>query len=272
MKLSVLITHFKTPDLLRLCLNSINSTTANLEKEIIVLDSAADSETEEWLINDFPAAKYRAFKKNLGYAKMINIGLTQARGDFILILNADLIVEKGAIEKMLDFMLVNTRVGLVAPRLLNFNGTVQDSCFRWHHWLTVIYRRTWLGLTRRGKRELERFIIKISDSAASQAVDWVLGAAMLVRQSAVTQVGLMDERFFLYFEDTDWCRRFWLADWQVVYLTEALMHHYHGRLSKRTSGLADIFFNRYTWIHIVSALKYFWKYRGQSLSGLGKKQ
>jgi hypothetical protein len=127
--------------------------------------------------------------------------------------------------------------------------------------LTVIYRRTFLGKTGPGKKELARFSMKDRVGQGAGAVDWVLGAAMLVRRAAVKEVGLMDERFFMYFEDTDWCRRFWEKGWSVIYLPEATMHHYHGRLSRKTGGLADLFFNKYTWIHISSAVKYFWKWR-----------
>lgn len=91
-------------------------------------------------------------------------------------------------------------------------------------------------------------------------VDWVLGSAFLVRASASKIVGSMDSRFFMYFEDVDWCRRFWQAGFRIVYLPEAKIYHYHLRVSKKTGGLRDLFSNKYTWIHIVSAVKYYWKY------------
>jgi N-acetylglucosaminyl-diphospho-decaprenol L-rhamnosyltransferase len=79
-------------------------------------------------------------------------------------------------------------------------------------------------------------------------------------------VGPMDERFFMYFEDVDWCRRFWQAGYRIVYLPQAKIYHYHLRVSKKTGGLADLFINKYTWIHIVSAIKYFLKYKGSLMS------
>jgi len=155
---------------------------------------------------------------------------------------------------------------LLGPQLLNFNGTIQESCFRFHKPLTIVCRRTLLGRTSWGKKELARFAMEDFDRQSDKEVDWLLGAALMLRRQALNDVGPMDERFFLYFEDTDWCRRFWDKGWGVVYWPSAKMHHYHGRSSKRTSGVADLFFNKYTWIHISSAIKYFWKWRRDQLT------
>jgi GT2 family glycosyltransferase len=98
------------------------------------------------------------------------------------------------------------------------------------------------------------------DHSATADVDWLLGAVLMVRRSALEKVGLLDERFFLYFEDTDWCRRFWAAGFRVVYCTEATMVHYHERLSAQGSWFLSPF-RRSTRIHISSAVKYFSKWR-----------
>ncbi len=211
--------------------------------------------------NDWPEVKFSLFKKNTGYANIVNVGLQKASGDYLLVLNADIIVEKDSLKKMMEYLSVNQKVGLLGPQLLNFNGTIQESCFRFHRLLTIVYRRTFLGKTGWGKKELDRFEMKDFDHRSIREVDWLLGAAMMLKRQALKEVGFMDERFFLYFEDTDWCLRFWKKGWSVVYFPEAGMHHYHGRLSKKTRGVADLFFNKYTWIHIFSAMKYFWKYR-----------
>lgn len=265
MKLSVIITHHKTPELLSLCLRSIAEACREVPHEILVLDSEGQDETEEMVKNDWPEIRFFSFKKNTGYAKIVNVGLRESSGEYRLILNADILAAGDSVKKMIEYLEQQAKVGLVAPQLLNFNGTVQDSCFRFHRVLTVIYRRTFLGQTGPGEKELARFAMKDFDGQSVREVDWFLGAAMMVRSTALKDVGLMDERFFLYFEDTDWCRRFWEKGWSVVYNPEARMHHYHGRLSKKTGGLADLFFNKYTWIHISSAIKYFWKYRARKL-------
>jgi len=261
MKLSVIITNYKTPELLKLCLKSVKSAAADLEYEIIILDSEVDDEENGPIKEEFNETKYLPFKKNVGYAKLVNEGLKEARGEYLLILNADMVLEKDAVEKMIGYLEKETSAGILGPKLLNFNGSTQDSCFRFYKFSTVFSRRTIWGETSWGGRELERFLMRDFNHREIREVDWLLGAALMVRQKAFQEVGPMDERFFLYFEDVDWCRRFKEKDWKVIYFPEARMNHYHGRQSRKSGGLRDLFFNKYVWIHIWSALKYFWKYR-----------
>lgn len=266
MLLSIIVTNHQTPELLKLCLESIKMAAAGLDYEIIVVDSEAQDATAE-IIGEYICDQHInliSFKKNQGYAKLVNAGLLKARGEYIIILNADLILFSDSLQKMIECLESDSKIGILGPKLLNFNGTVQDSCFRFYRPLTVLYRRTFLGKTKKGKADLDRFLMRDFDRASICDVDWLLGAALMVRSKAFDGVGLMDEKFFLYFEDVDWCRRFARAGWRVVYYPEAKMHHYHGRISKKSGGISDIFFNKYTWIHLASAIKYFWKYRNQN--------
>jgi len=262
MKLSIIVTHYKTPELLKLCLGSLVEASVGIETEIFVLDSESQDETEAMVKHDFSSVSFIPFKKNTGYAKIVNAGLGKAQGDFLLVLNADIIVAKDALSKMIEYLDQNSEIGVLGPQLLNFNNTVQASYFRFHRPMTIFYRRTWLGRLPWGKKELAKFEMKEVDKSKIFESDWILGAALMIKKEALAQVGLMDERFFMYFEDTDWCRRFWKKKWKVVYFPEAKMHHYHGRASKKSNALSDVFINKYLWIHMSSALKYFWKWRG----------
>lgn len=150
---------------------------------------------------------------------------------------------------------------MVGPQLLSLDGSIQDSCLRFFGPLTILARRTIFGRTRTGKKLLDNFVMRDYDHQAPRQADWMLGSALLVSRTAVERVGLMDDRFFMYFEDVDWCRRFWQAGYKVVYLPGAKMFHYHLRVSKKVGGVFDLFINKYTWIHIVSAVKYYTKYK-----------
>ncbi len=260
MKLSVIVTNYKTPELLKLCLKSVKNAVQDFPSEIIVLDSEAETETGEMIKEEFKELRYFPFIRNTGYAKLVNVGLKESSGEYILVLNADIIVEKESVKKMLEYFEKNPRVGILGPQLLNFNGSVQDSCFRFYCFKTILCRRTILGKTKWGRKELDRFLMHDFDHKHTCEVDWLLGAALMLRHQALEEVGPMDERFFLYFEDVDWCRRFKEKGWNVIYFPEAKIHHYHSRVSRRRGGMADLFFNKYAWIHITSALKYFWKY------------
>lgn len=260
MSLSVIITHHQTPELLRLCINSIKKAIINIEAEIIISDSESKGDTLEMLKHDFPEVSVISFKKNVGYAKLVNAGLEKSKGKYILILNADIITKQEAVESMLCCMEKNPEIGILGPQLLNFNGSVQKSCFRFYNPSTILYRRTFLGKTSFGKKDLARFLMDDFDQKTSREVEWLQGAALLVKRKAINRVGLMDERFFMYFEDVDWCRRFFENSWKVVYFPGAQMFHYHGQGSKKKGGLADLFANRYARIHLLSAIKYFLKY------------
>ncbi len=250
--LSIIITHHNTPELLSLCLRSIKDTIKNIKYEIIVVDSESKEETRDLIREKYPKVKFILFKKNVGYSKIVNVGLRKVRGEYILILNADIIVLEESISKMLKYIKRHSKVGIVGPQLIDFTGNTQVSCFSFPTIGAIIARRTFLGKTKWGKRQIKRF---------TRSVDWLQGSAMMIRKKAIEKVGLWDERFFAYFEDTDFCRRFWQKGYSVIYLPTAKMVHYYHRMSKKWGIFLDILFNKYTRIHIISALKYFWKYR-----------
>jgi len=266
MDLSIIVTHYNTPELLDVCLNSIKRTTSNMEKEIIIVDSESKEETRELIKEKHPAVMVIPFEKNVGYSKIVNAGIKKAKGDYILILNADIIVLEDSVSKMLKYMRSHSKTGIVGPRLIDFTGNVQPSCFSFPSLGTILARRTFFGRTKTGKKLLEKFTNEEPDIYTPKEVDWLQGSAMMIRKKAIKKVGLWDERFFAYFEDTDFCRRFWQNGYKVVYLPLARMAHYYHRSSKKWGGILDLFLNKYTRIHLISALKYFWKYRHQSNS------
>lgn len=261
--LSIIITHHNTPELLDLCLDSIKKTTKNIEKEIIVVDSETKEKTEELMKDRWSEIKFIPFKKNVGYSKIVNAGLRKVKGDYILILNADIIILEGSIYRMLKYMKNHSKVGILAPQLLDFTNNIQISCFSKPSLGAILARRTFLGKLKWGKKILNCFTISSWDRKSIKEVDWVQGSAMMIRKKTIKKVGLWDERFFMYFEDADWCRRFWQKGYKIVYLPGAKMAHYYHRTSKKWGGFLDVFLNKYTRIHLISAIKYFLKYHAK---------
>lgn len=264
MILSVIVNHYKSPEVLKLCLNYLKKN-APESSEIIVTDSETEEKTEDLMRHEYPAIKFLSSCENIGFAKSVNRGILHAKGDFFLIINADVIIaEKDAISKMLAFIQKNADIGILGPKLLNINGAHQPSCFRFYSPLTILARRTPFGKTRWGKKELERFILPppnpLLRKEGTLPVDWLMGSALLVRRQAWGQVGPMNENYFMYFEDTDWCRSFWEKGWKVVYYPETFFYHYHFQASKKRGPIIDLFTNKYTRIHLTSAVKYFRKY------------
>ncbi len=260
MQLSVIITNYKTPELLKLCLKSIKETLKDIEYEVLVMDAKTDEDTEYVVNGLFPEFQLFPYAKNVGFRALVNEGLKKANGKHVLILNSDIILTDGAVRNLIDYLEQNKDVGIVGPQLLNLDDSIQDSCLRFFGPMTVLARRTFFGKTALGKNLIARFLMKDFDHSQIKEVDWMLGSSLLVKKEAIEKVGLMDNRFFMYFEDVDWCRRFHLAGYKIVYLPQAQMYHYHLRVSKKTGGIWDLFVNKYTWIHIISAVKYYWKY------------
>ena len=245
-------------------MKSLKETTANLDTEILVIDSTVSHKARDLIKENHPNIKYLPFKENLGYARGVNIGIQNSSGKYILVLNPDVIVTDGAIDKMLNYVQKHADIGMLGPRVLNFNGTHQKTYFSYYKPATILARRSFLGKFGWFKKELNNFLMADADSSKTQTPDWLMGSAIMVSSEAIKKIGGMDEGFFMYFEDVDWARRFWHNDYKVVYYPEAVMYHYHQRESNSRLGLLDAVFNRKTRWHIASAMRFFWKYRDLS--------
>ena len=265
MELSIIVTNYKNPKLLRLCIESIRKNYSAKDYELIVSDSATEEDTEMMMREDFPEITFIPSEKNIGFGATVKNGYDKSTGKYILILNGDILIKKDSIEILLDYIKNNPDVGLVGPQLLGFNEKLQPSCFRFYTPLTIIYRRTFLGKMAFAKKHLANFLMQDFDHKSIRDVDWMMGSALMTKREAVEKVGLMDPRFKMYFEDTDWCRQFWENNYRVVYNPNAKIYHYHGRGSAGRNILKTLVSNRLTWLHIASAIKYFKKYLGKPL-------
>ncbi|USN53899.1 MAG: glycosyltransferase family 2 protein [Candidatus Nomurabacteria bacterium] len=262
-ELSIIIVNYKSRGLVKTCLRGIEQSHLRCSYEVIVVDNNSNDGTMEMLQERFPDVKGIQLNENRGLASGNNVGMRAAQGQFFLIINPDIAIFENMIEKMLDFMKKNPQIALLAPKLTNPDGTVQESMYRFPGMMIPLYRRTPLGNLPWAKKALRHYIMRDTEKTHTQPVDWVLGACMLVRRSAYEQIGEMDERYFLYFEDVDWCRRFWAAGYAVYYYPEAALVHYHRRLSAESPGLSGIF-TAATRIHIHSGIRYFAKYFRQN--------
>ncbi len=261
-ELTIAINGYKSPELLRLCLRSIEQhlSSSGIDYEIIVTDSATEEDTEMLMREEFPLLRFFPFEKNVGFKTLINTSLREAKGEYIFLINSDIIFTKDTFPEMLHYLKEHNEIGILAPKQLNFNGTLQQSCFRFYKLETILYRRTWVGKLPFARKHLRWFLMSEYDHKEPKAVDWVIGSAMLVSKKNAEKVGPMDDRFFMYMEDVDWCRRFWEHQLEVVYYPKALVYHYHAKGSAQGGFLLSLLFNRLTWYHIQSAFIYFKKY------------
>ena len=259
---SIIIVAYKNAALLKLCLAALDrNISETIRTETIVVDSDAHEEIRDLVLDNYPNVSYVPFKENIGFAKGLNQGIKRAKGRVLLSLNPDIIIERGSIEALYRYTANHPEAGVVGPMLLNFNGSHQPSCFAFYTPLTILYRRTFLGKTFFGKKSLKDFILKTGDRDTQLISGWLMGSALMVRADNLKKVGLMDERYFMYFEDVDWCRRFREAGFNIVYFPEARMFHYHGKQSA-SKNILSVFFNKITFIHLLSGFKYFVKFKG----------
>ena len=258
--LSIIIVNYKNAPLLRLCLKSLRNVIPNsLVHEIIVVDASANVDTNHVVTEEFSDIQYLPFKENVGYTRGVNYGLKKAKGNFMFIMNSDIIPLEESLEKMCEYMKTHPKIGLLGPQLLNFDGSFQQSCFRFYTPLTIIYRRTFLGRLPFVKNILNRFLMKDKDLTQPLPVDWLMGSALMVSRQAMNIAGYMDECFYLYMSDVDWPRRFWENGYQVVFFPSAVMYHYHRRESHSALDALDAIFNHRTRQHITDAIRYFHK-------------
>lgn len=261
MDLSIIILNYKTKGLLKQCLRGIADSHLGMQYEVIVVDNASGDGSVEMVQEGFPWAKVIAAPSNNGFSAGNNIGIRQATGSYIMMLNTDVAVFRGAVENMLAYMADHPKVGLAVPKLVNPDGTIQMSAMRFPTFFVPLWRRTPLGRLPVPKKILERYQMMDWDHQDNRPIGWALGACFLIRRAALEKVGLLDERFFLYVEDTDYCRRMWEHEWEVHYVATAEMVHFHQRLSAARPVLASLF-SYPARVHMQSWMKYFSKYAG----------
>jgi len=201
-------------------------------REIVIVNNSGES------LDDLTAAaglpiQVLAPGRNLGYARGVNLGIRAATQEDVLILNPDVQVTPGSVEALLRCAEAHPKAGIIAPRLFHPDGTLQLSSRRFYNATTLLLRRLPLGAISDRSAAVRDHLMADWDHASTKPVDWVLGAALFVRRRAMRDVGLMDERYFLYFEDVDWCQRMWRHGFEVVYCAESRMVHEHQRASAR---------------------------------------
>lgn len=243
---SILIVNWNGRDLLSACVKSVYETVRHLVYEVIVVDNASTDGSSDMVREQFPAVQLVQNDQNLGFACANNQAIRASQGRYVLLLNSDTIVRQGALEAMVHFADRHPKAGVVGCKLLNADGSLQPS---WAQFPTL-----WSEVTGRNFRR--RYRTPEIDGEAAYLVDWVGGACLLARREAVDRVGLLDEDFWMYSEETDWCFRFVREGWLVYYLPEASIVHLGGGSSRKASER--------TLIQLYeSKLRFFFKHRGR---------
>ena len=229
MDISVVIVAWNARHYLELCLESLEKAPPRRSMEVLVVDNASADGSCEMVEAKFPWAKLIESRENLGFAKGNNVAIRQCKGQYIALVNPDVIVFPGCLDALADFLDQHPKVGNVGPRVFNPDMTQQSTCRRfptlWNNFCTA--------------SRLER-LFKVRPFFAGEHmfyfphdrtlnVDVIVGCFSMIRRETFDEVGLLDEDLFMYGDDVDWCRRAWNAGWQVVFCPDARAIHDRGK-------------------------------------------
>lgn len=234
MELSIVIVNWNTKDLLGECLNSIKRNSDGIQKEIFVVDNNSSDGSAAFVKENYPEVNLIENSENLGFSRANNIALHKVCGKYTLLINSDTVVEPSAISLMIDFLHKHPDAGMAGPMLLNSDGTIQLACRRSIPTPKVaFYKITGLGRLFPGHREFAKYNLTYRNSNELQEVEAISGACMMIKKKAMDEIGLLDERFFMYGEDLDWCYRLGQKGWKIYYIPEARVIHHHRASSKK---------------------------------------
>lgn len=236
MTLSAVVITYNSSSVVLACLRSLEAARGALDVEILVVDNASADGTPDLVRREAPGVRVIETGGNLGYARAVNRGTAESSGEFVLVLNPDCVLDARALEHMVAHARATPRCAIAGPRILNSDGSLEYSARSYPTHLTFLFNRYSL-FTRLwpGNPWSRRYLLSDWDHRSDRAVDWVSGACMLVRRAAIAAVGGMDEAFFMFNEDVDWCRRMTAAGWSVDYVAAAVVTHHIGASKGRVS-------------------------------------
>jgi hypothetical protein len=251
MDLSIIIVNWNTKDLLCQCIDSLDRTLKKIDTEVFVVDNGSTDGSVGAVRERFPGVKLIENPVNMGFARANNQALSLSAGRYLLLLNPDTQVKEEAIERMLSFMEAHPDAAVAGAQLLNADGSKQNSIAKFPSLVTELLNKSllrWLFP--------KRFPGKERDFSDPIEVDSVIGACMMVRREAMEEVGLLDENYFLFMEETDWCYRMKEANWKIFHVPRAEVIHFQGKSAEAEKPKARIEYYR-------SRYHYFKKNKGR---------
>lgn len=254
MDLRIVIATLNSEHLIKECLISIYAGTLSTKFEIVVIDNASIDNTVAMIKSDFPEVLLVQNKKNRGVAPARNQGLKSVSTKYVLLLDADTTVKSRTLDNLVQFMANNPQVGISGPKLVSPNGELQYTCRKFHNILIPFLRRlTFLNFIGSSK-QLKRFMMQDWDHSTPRKVDHVIGACQIVRKELIDKIGLLDNRMFYGWEDTDYCVRAKKVGYETWYLPQATVVHHEQRITKKK------LFTRLTIENFKSMVLFFMKY------------
>jgi GT2 family glycosyltransferase len=233
MLISVIVVSWNTRELLRACLASLRRELQGMSSEVFLIDNDSADGSAAMVAADFPEVKLIANKTNRGFAAANNQALETVAGEYVLLLNPDTEVHEGALNKLIEFMRSHPRAGIVAPQLLNSDGSIQRSCRQFPTFLGMLYELMGLSRFFPDKPLFRQYKMLDWEHDDERQVDQPEGACLLLRKEVIEQVGTLDEGFFMLFEEVDWCYRIKQAGWEIWFTPSSQVTHHYGQSIKQ---------------------------------------
>jgi hypothetical protein len=260
--LSIVVVSWNVCDLLRRCLASLPAGASGLSYETFVVDNASSDASVMMVRQEFPTIHLIQNEENRGFTRANNQALAVAAGRHVVLLNPDTEVEPGAMQALVAYLDEHADVGAVGPQLIFADGSLQSSRRRFPTLRTMFVESTVLQRWFARSATVRRFYMQDQPDDREQDVDWLVGACLMVRREAMAVAGLMDERFFMYSEETDWCLRIKQHGWRIVYVPSARIMHHEARSSDQTPVAKHVYFHT---SRIAYAAKHFGLRQAQML-------
>ena len=239
--LSICIVTYQACDLLRDCLNSIYEHTL-LPLEIIVVDNGSSDGVAEMVQREFPEVRFIQNDHNAGFTRPMNQALTVSQGRYLLQLNPDTLILSQAFDRLVEFLDAHPQAGICGPKVLNSDGTLQKPCRRGESRpLAVLSYFSGLSKIFPKNKRFGEYLMSYMDEDVVHPVAGVAGSCMLIRREVLDQIGYLDERFFAYQEDADFCFRARQAGWQIYYVPQAQIIHYGSMGGSRVEPYRSIY-------------------------------
>ena len=239
MDVAVIIVNWNTRDLLLDCLKSVYHTAVGLETEVIVVDNGSHDGSAQAVKEGFPQAKLIQNSENKGFARANNQALSNATGRYVLLLNSDAKLTDGTLTKLVNFMDKTPKTGIAACQYINQDGSKQNSFDNFPSLATELLNKNLLKTL-----FPQKYPSKKKDYHEPMEVDSVIGACMIVRKEAITQVGMLDEDYFFFIEETDWCFRMRKGGWKIYHLPDIKVYHLQGQSKEKNPSKAWIEYYR----------------------------
>lgn len=244
LELTVTICSWNTIEDTRACLQSLRKAKNEANFEVIVVDNNSEDGSPDMVAQEFPEFTLLAQSTNLGFTGGHNLALKHARGTHKALLNSDTIVHPEAIRTIIEFMAQKPEVGILGPKLLNPDGSLQYSCRKFPNPVAAAFRNTILGRFFPNNKYTRDYLMQDWTHEEPREVDWVSGAALFIRGDCLDKIGPLDNTLFMFCEDVDWCKRTWQAGYKVEYLPQAVITHAIGRSTDKAPNRMIARFHR----------------------------